>query len=119
MLVNYFFMGWFNGYLDKYYIDLWQVWFFIIIVFNGFGNVVFVVMCYCIGEWLLLYVFFENFKWMFMLVIFFGGLLFYVSQVLFLYMFEINMIWGVISKEVEFLNFFIEVFKVLKKVSCY
>lgn len=24
---NYFLMGWFNGYLDKYYVDSWQVWF--------------------------------------------------------------------------------------------
>jgi cellulose synthase/poly-beta-1,6-N-acetylglucosamine synthase-like glycosyltransferase len=24
--VNYFAMGWFNGYLDKYYLDSWKVW---------------------------------------------------------------------------------------------
>ena len=37
-LANYFAMGWFNGYLDKYYIDSWKVWFSIVIVFNGLGN---------------------------------------------------------------------------------
>lgn len=116
--VNYFFMGWFNGYFDKYYVDLWQVWFFIIIVFNGLGNIVLVVMRYCVGECNILYVIFENFKWIFLLVIFLGGFLLYVLQVLLVYMFEIDMIWGVISKEVEFFNFFIEVFKVFKKV-CY
>jgi hypothetical protein len=26
-LANYFAIGWFNGYLDKYYIDSWKVWF--------------------------------------------------------------------------------------------
>ncbi|CAK7275583.1 hypothetical protein SEPCBS57363_006776, partial [Sporothrix epigloea] len=36
--VNYFLMGWFNGYLDKYYVDSWKVWFSIILVFNGLGN---------------------------------------------------------------------------------
>ena len=35
---NYFAIGWFNGYLDKYYIDSWKVWFSIVIVFNGLGN---------------------------------------------------------------------------------
>ncbi len=38
-LVNYFLIGWFNGYLDKYYIDSWKVWFSLVIVFNGLGNV--------------------------------------------------------------------------------
>ena len=37
-LANYFAMGWFNGYLDKYYIDSWKVWFSIVLVFNGLGN---------------------------------------------------------------------------------
>ena len=37
-LANYFVMGWFNGYLDKYYIDSWKVWFSIVLVFNGLGN---------------------------------------------------------------------------------
>ena len=36
---NYFAIGWFNGYLDKYYIDSWKVWFSIVIVFNGLGNI--------------------------------------------------------------------------------
>ena len=37
-LANYFAMGWYNGYLDKYYIDSWKVWFSIVLVFNGLGN---------------------------------------------------------------------------------
>jgi hypothetical protein len=115
--VNYFLMGWFNGYLDKYYIDSWQVWFSIIIVFNGLGNVALAVMRYRIGERSLLYALFENFKWTFMLAIFLGGLSLHVSQALLSHMFEINMTWGATSKEAEFSNFFIEVPKVLKKVS--
>ena len=43
---NYFAMGWFNGYLDKYYIDSWKVWFSIVIVFNGLGNVALATMRY-------------------------------------------------------------------------
>jgi len=49
-LANYFAIGWFNGYLDKYYIDSWKVWFSIIIVFNGLGNISLAIMRYRIGE---------------------------------------------------------------------
>jgi hypothetical protein len=115
--VNYFIMGWFNGYLDKYYVDSWQVWFSIIIVFNGLGNVALAVMRYRVGERNLLYALFENFKWTFLLAIFLGGLSLHVSQALLAHMFEIDMTWGATSKEAEFSNFFIEVPKVLKKVS--
>lgn len=116
--VNYFLMGWFNGYLDKYYVDSWQVWFSIIIVFNGLGNIALAVMRYRVGERNILYAIFENFKWTFLLAIFLGGLSLHVSQALLAHMFEIDMTWGATSKEAEFSNFFIEVPKVLKKV-CY
>ncbi|POR34239.1 Uncharacterized protein TPAR_05567 [Tolypocladium paradoxum] len=112
---NYFLMGWFNGYLDKYYVDSWQVWFSIIIVFNGLGNVALAVMRYRVGERSLLWALFENFKWTIMLAIFLGGLSLHVSQALLAHMFEIDMTWGATSKEAEFSNFFIEVPKVLKK----
>lgn len=111
---NYFAVGWFNGYLDKYYVDSWKVWFSIIIVFNGLGNIALAIMRYRIGERSLLYSLFENFKWTLMLAIFLGGLSLHVSQALLAHMFEINMSWGSTSKEAEFSNFFIEVPKVLK-----
>ena len=114
--VNYFLMGWFNGYLDKYYVDSWQVWFSILIVFNGLGNIALAVMRYRVGERNILYALFENFKWTFLLAIFLGGLSLHVSQALLAHMFEIDMTWGATSKEAEFSNFFIEVPKVLKKV---
>ena len=47
---NYLAIGWYNGYLDKYYIDSWKVWFSIVIVFNLLGNVALAVMRYRIGE---------------------------------------------------------------------
>jgi hypothetical protein len=58
---------------------------------------------------------FENFKWVFMLAIFLGGLSLHVSQALLAHMFEVDMTWGATAKEAEFSNFFIEVPKVLKK----
>lgn len=114
---NYFLIGWFNGYLDKYYIDSWQVWFSIILVFNGLGNVALAMMRYRVGESTMAHAIVENFKWTVMLAIFLGGLSLHVSQALLAHMFEIDMTWGATSKEAEFSNFFIEVPKVLKKVS--
>ncbi|CAK7242063.1 MAG: hypothetical protein STHCBS139747_003540 [Sporothrix thermara] len=113
--VNYFLMGWFNGYLDKYYVDSWQVWFSIILVFNGLGNIALAIMRYRIGERSFLQALFENFKWTFLLAIFLGGLSLHVSQAILAHMFEVNMVWGATAKEVEFSNFFIEVPKVLKR----
>ncbi|KAK6537028.1 hypothetical protein TWF281_001231 [Arthrobotrys megalospora] len=112
---NYFAIGWFNGYLDKYYIDSWRVWFSIVIVFNGLGNIALAVMRYRIGERTFLYALFENFKWVPMLALFLGGLSLHVSQALLAHMFEIDMTWGATGKEVEYSNFFIEVPKVLKR----
>jgi hypothetical protein len=56
----------------------------------------------------------ENFKWLFMLFIFLGGISIHVSEALLAHMFEVNMTWGATAKEVEFSNFFVEVPKVLK-----
>jgi cellulose synthase/poly-beta-1,6-N-acetylglucosamine synthase-like glycosyltransferase len=112
---NYFAVGWFNGYLDQYYIDSFKVWFSILIVFNGLGNVALAIMRYRIGERTFLYALFENFKWVLMLGIFLGGLSLHVSQAILAHFFEIDMTWGSTTKEVEFSNFFIEVPKVLKR----
>ncbi|KAK6952550.1 hypothetical protein Daesc_007091 [Daldinia eschscholtzii] len=113
--VNYFIVGWFNGYLDKYYIDSWKVWFSIIIVFNGLGNLGLAVMRYRVGERSLVYAIYENFKWTSLLAVFLGGLSLHISQALLCHMLEIEMSWGATSKEAEFSNFFIEVPRVIKR----
>ncbi|GAB7356289.1 hypothetical protein MBLNU459_g7093t1 [Dothideomycetes sp. NU459] len=114
-VANYFAVGWFNGYLDKYYIDSWKVWFSIVIVFNGLGNIALAIMRYRIGEKTFFGALLENFKWILMLAIFLGGLSLHVSQALLAHMFEVDMTWGATGKEAEFSNFFIEVPKVLKR----
>jgi len=113
-IANYFAIGWFNGYLDKYYIDSWKVWFSLVIVFNGLGNISLAVMRYRIGERTFMGALWENLKWIPMLAIFLGGLSLHVSQALLAHMLEIDMTWGATGKEAEFSNFFIEVPKVLK-----
>lgn len=82
-VANYFAIGWFNGYLDQYYIDSWKVWFSIVIVFNGLGNVALATMRYRIGERSWFGSLIENFKWTLMFAIFLGGLSLHVSQALY------------------------------------
>lgn len=42
--VNYFAIGWFNGELDRYYIQSFNVWISLVVVFNILGNVALAVM---------------------------------------------------------------------------
>lgn len=113
-LLNYFLIGWFNGYLDKYYIDSWNVWFTVVLVFTGLGNLALAAVRYRTGERTFFGSLFENLKWTLMFAIFLGGISIHVSQALLSHMFEINMTWGATSKEADDSNFFLEVPKVLK-----
>ncbi|KAG8629612.1 hypothetical protein KVT40_003477 [Elsinoe batatas] len=108
-LVNYFAIGWFNGYLDKYYLDSWSVWFGLVIVFVGLGNVSLAVMRYRIGEATLIGSFLENIKWIPMFVVFLGGLSIHVSQALLSHMFIWEMSWGSTVKEATYSNIFVDV----------
>lgn len=49
-LVNYFLIGWFNGYLDHYYLDSFKVYFSLIIVFSALGNISLGVLRYRLSE---------------------------------------------------------------------
>lgn len=114
--VNYFLKGWYSGLLDKYYLDSWQVWFSIVIVFNGLGNVGLAAMRARIGERGILESFFENIKWTVMLAIFLGGLSLHMASSILAHMFEIDMQWGATAKEYEASNFWQEMPKIFKRV---
>jgi hypothetical protein len=49
-LTNYFIIGWFNGYLDHYYIDSFKVYFSLIIVFSAMGNLALAILRYRLSE---------------------------------------------------------------------
>lgn len=69
------------------------MWFSIIIVFNGLGNISLAIMRYRIGERSFFGGLLENIKWIPMLAIFLGGLSLHVSQALLSHMFEVQMSW--------------------------
>lgn len=128
---NYFAVGLYAQNLDKYYVTSWNVWFAVVLVFNGLGNIALAVMRYRTGEKKFFSALWENFSWVSrasrllehqltrvqipMFAVFLGGLSLHVSQALLSHMFEFNMQWGATSKEATKSNFFIEVPKVLKR----
>ncbi|KAK5727507.1 hypothetical protein LTR15_003403 [Elasticomyces elasticus] len=114
-LANYFLTGWMNGFLDKYYLDSFKVYFAIIIVFTALGNFALAVLRYRIGEKGFFASFFENLLWIPLLTVFLGGVSLHISQALCSHLFSIDMSWGATSKEAENTTFFKEVPKILKK----
>ena len=114
-LMNYFLIGWYNGHLDHYYVDSFKIYFAIIIVFSGLGNLALAVLRYRLDEQGIVSALITNFKWILLLTIFLGGLSLHVSQALLCHMFSIDMSWGATAKEVENTSFFEEVPKLVKK----
>lgn len=114
-IVNYVVVGEYNGYFDKFYLESWKVWLSVILVFTIGGNVGLAVERYRLGQRSLIGSLFENFKWCFMFVVFFGGISIHVSQALLAHMFCVDMQWGATAKEVERSNFFLEVPKIAKR----
>lgn len=138
--MNYFLVGWFNGYLDKFYMESWKVFLGLVVVFSAMGNVSLAILRYRLSEQGLWAGLVENFKWMpmvswlnifpsfylrnaisldltngkYQFAVFFGGLPFHLNLALLAHMFKIDMQWGATAKEVTRSNFFLEIPKIFK-----
>lgn len=86
----------------------------LLIVFSAAGNVCLAIIRYRLGEKPLLSSLVENFMWMPMFAIFFGGLSFHLSLAILSHMLGINMSWGTTAKEKDDSNFFKEIPKIFK-----
>ncbi|KAF2707819.1 hypothetical protein K504DRAFT_435857 [Pleomassaria siparia CBS 279.74] len=113
-VTNYFLIGWFNGFLDHYYVDSFKIYFAIIVVFTALGNISLAWLRYRL-EGHLLRNLLTNFKWVPLLVIFLGGVSLHISQALLSHMFGYDMQWGATAKEVENVTFFEEIPRVIKR----
>jgi hypothetical protein len=114
-VANYFLIGWFNGYLDHYYVDSFNISLAIVVVFQALGTVSLAILRYRAQGRSLLGAFFENLTWLPLLTIFLGGISVHVSQAIASHMFSIDMSWGATSKEAEKTTFFDEVPRILRK----
>lgn len=114
-LLNYFLIGWFNGHLDHYYVDSFTIYFALVVVFTGMGNVALAVMRYRIEEKTLASACLENLRWVPLLTVFLGGISLHVSQAILSHLFGVDMSWGATSKEATDTSFFKEVPVILRK----
>lgn len=114
-VLNYFLIGFFNGWLDHYYLDSFKVYVAIIFVFSIMGNLSLAVCRHRIDEKPLHRSFFENLKWIPMLTIFLGGISLHISQAIVSHLCSVDMEWGATSKEVENISFFQAIREVGKK----
>lgn len=114
-LLNYCIIGWYNGFLDHYYIDSFKVYIAIILVFTALGNFALAVLRYRIEESNLLSAMWENFRWIPLLTIFLGGISLHVSQAILSHLFSVDMTWGATSKEATDTSFFKEIPFIMRK----
>ncbi|KAI4625782.1 uncharacterized protein J4E88_006157 [Alternaria novae-zelandiae] len=114
-MLNYFLIGFFNGWLDHYYINSFRVYFAIIIVFSVLGNIALAVLRYRIGEGSFFGGLWTNIKWIPLLSIFLGGISLHVSQALLAHFVSWPLEWGSTSKETEQVSFFVAISRVLRK----
>jgi hypothetical protein len=113
-VMNYFIVGWFNGSLDKFYLDSWTLLLSVVLIFAVVGPVCLALLRYRLGEKSLWRSLLENFKWMPMFAFFFGGLSYHLNLAILAHMFGVNMQWGSTAKEIENSNFFKEVPKIAR-----
>lgn len=114
-LLNYFLLGWFNGHLDKDYAESFNVYFGLVVVFQGAGTVSLAVLRYRTEGRSLFKCLIENMTWMLVLTVFLGGISLHVSGALLSYLFGIDMSWGATAKEAIDTSFFREIPVIIKK----
>lgn len=113
--VNYFLIGWCNGYLDHYYLNSFNIFFSVVMVFQALGAVSLAILRYRIADRSLISSFLENLAWSPFLSVFLGGVSIHVFQALMCHMFSIDISWGATSKEETKTTFFAELPTILRK----
>jgi len=113
-IMNYFVVGWQNGYIDHSYVDSFRMLVSLFAVFTFLGNLSLAVLRYRTGEKNIFAALLENISWIPLLFIFLGGLSLHVSKALLCHMFSVDITWGATNKEAEDIPFFQEIPRLLK-----
>jgi hypothetical protein len=113
-IANYVLVGLYPDKLDKFYMQSWNIFQSVVLVFWILGNIALAVLRYRVGERKLLSSLWENFKWQPMYCFFFYGLSFHVNKALIAHIVGYNMTWEMTKKEVENSNFLKEIPRIFK-----
>lgn len=112
---NYLVTGWGLNLYEKYYADSFSIFFSVVMVFTGLGNLSLAVLRYRLKRGPLIDNYLDNAQWIPMFTIYLGGVSLHVSHALLCHFFEIEMNWGATSKELRDVSFTEELAHVLKK----
>lgn len=114
-IANYVLVGLYWDKLDKFYINSWQIFLSVVLVFWILSNVALATMRFRVGERKFLSSLWENFKWQPMYCFYFCGLGFHVNKALIAHIVGYEMTWEMTKKEVEHSNFLLEIPKIARK----
>jgi len=125
LIINYFLTGWCGGMLDQYYLASFGVFLTVLMVFTAAGPIMNAVLKYRCKMSSFFESLVENYMWIPMLVVFFGGLSMHISFALLCYFFSVDLQWGATAKvlhfrsvsdvqELEASNFWLELPKIVR-----
>ena len=113
--VNYIASGLFLAYLDRSYLNSWNILFFCLIVFNGYLGLCMVIYRYRIKECSLASALLEVVVWTPFLILFFSGLSLHLSKAILSHFLGIPITFGATAKELEESDFWHEIPKVISR----
>ncbi|KAK9365295.1 glycosyl transferase family group 2-domain-containing protein [Lipomyces kononenkoae] len=113
-LVNYIIIGWFNYNIDQIYLQSFNVFIALIVVFSAACPLANALMRYRIKQASFLHAVVENYKWGILMSIFIGSLSWHLNLAILSHLLGLNMQWGATAKELEASNFFKEFPKIVK-----
>lgn len=118
-LINYFMLGWYNVHITNLYQSAFKILLSTLIVFNIATPVINAFFRFRTRNGNLFYVLWENFKYITLLAIFFGGLSMHLSKPLLYHLFEIPISWSATAKTLENSHFIKEIPMVWRRYKFY
>jgi len=107
LMLNYFLTGWCSAALDQYYLSSFGVFVTVIAVFTVAGPIMNAILKYRCKMNSFVDALVENYMWVPMFVIFFGGLSMHISYALLCYLFSVDLQWGATAKVCKFSSLYL------------
>lgn len=104
LMINYFLTGWCSAVLDQYYLSSFAVFVTVIAVFTVAGPIMNAILKYRRKIASFVDALVENYMWVPMFVIYFGGLSMHISYALLCYLFSVDLQWGATAKVLSLHN---------------
>lgn len=118
-LINYFIIGWYNVKVTNLYQSAFKILLSTLIIFNVVNPFVNAIFRFRTRQGNLFYALWENFKYISLLAIFFGGLSMHLSKPLLYHLFEIPISWSATAKTLENSHFIKEIPLVWRRYKYY